>query len=66
MLNAQGCRDFAATCLTLGAKPNLSVQRVTILTAMARSWTTLANQRDRYDAIVIEEGDRPPQLATTS
>jgi hypothetical protein len=65
MLNAQGCRDFAATCLTLGAKPSLSVQRATILAAMARNWTTLANQRDRYDAIVTEEGERPPQLAAS-
>jgi hypothetical protein len=41
----------------LGTKPNLSVQRGTILLAMSRSWTALANQRDRYDAIMTEEGE---------
>ena len=56
MITAQQCRDYSANCLTLGTKPNLSVQRGTVLLAMARSWTALANQRDRYDAIMIEEG----------
>jgi hypothetical protein len=47
-------------------EPNISVQRANILTAMARSWTTLANQTDRYNALVKEEGRRPPEAAFLS
>jgi hypothetical protein len=57
MLSAQGCRDYATDCLTLRGKPDNSTQRIAILTAMGRSWTALANQRDRYDALLIEEGE---------
>jgi hypothetical protein len=32
------------------------MQRATILMAMSRSWTTLANQMLRYDTIAKEEG----------
>jgi hypothetical protein len=56
VIAAQQCRDYSADCLTLSTKLNLSVQRRTILLVMARSWTALANQTDRYDAIIIEEG----------
>jgi hypothetical protein len=52
MISAQQCRDYAASCVMLATKPNLSVQRSTILLAMSRSWTALANQQDRYDAIM--------------
>jgi hypothetical protein len=55
MITAQQSRDYSADCLTLGTKPNLSVQRGTVLRAMSRSWIALANQKDRYDAIVIGE-----------
>jgi hypothetical protein len=55
MINSQQCRDYSVDCLTKGTKPDLSIQLSTILLAMARSWTTLANQRDRYDVIMEEE-----------
>lgn len=44
-------------------EPNISVQRANILVAMSRSWTTLAKQTDRYDALVKRDGRRPPQEA---
>ena len=56
MLTAQQCRAFASNCVTLGADTNLSMQRATILLAMSRSWTTLANQIERYETIVKAEG----------
>jgi hypothetical protein len=36
---------------------NISIRRATILMAMHRRWETLANQKDRYDAILKEEGE---------
>ena len=57
MLSAEGCRRYSADCRTLRETPDLSARRIAILTAMARSWTALANQRDRYDALVIAEGE---------
>jgi len=63
MVSAEQCRAHSAECAALGMEPNISVQRANILTAMSRSWTTLANQTDRYDALVKREGRRPPQEA---
>jgi hypothetical protein len=34
----------------------ISIRRTTILLAMSRSWTTLSNQMERYDAMVKDEG----------
>jgi hypothetical protein len=42
-------------CQQLGLAADISIQRATILMAMSRSWTTLANQMQRYDTIVKEE-----------
>jgi hypothetical protein len=39
----------------LGTNLAISIQRATILLAMSRSWSALATQSDRYDAIVKEE-----------
>jgi hypothetical protein len=49
-------RGTGEECLDLGTVRNISVQRATILMAMAQSWDQLASQRDRYGAILIEEG----------
>jgi hypothetical protein len=38
--------------MALGMQPDLLVQRAAILSAMGRSWTTLANQMDRYEAVL--------------
>jgi hypothetical protein len=45
MIIASQCTIYATDC-----------QRATILMAMSRSWTTLANQMLRYDTIIKEEG----------
>jgi hypothetical protein len=49
------CRIHALNCQRLSAEPGTSLQRATVLMAMALSWVTLANHTKRYDAIVIEE-----------
>ena len=54
-ISAQECRSYCAQCMTLGMEPNLSLQRAAILSEMVRSWTTLANQMDRYEAILQDE-----------
>jgi hypothetical protein len=55
MISGQECRTYSADCETLGTNLAISMQRATILLAMSRSWTALATQSDRYDAIVKEE-----------
>ena len=55
MITAYQCRTHAAECMALGMQANLPAERVKILTAMARSWTTLAEQMERYDALLKEE-----------
>ena len=55
MLSAEQCKEFAANCARLGMQPNISVRRADILMAMSRSWTTLATQIERYEALVKEE-----------
>ena len=42
-------RKKAADCMTLAAKAS-SDERRDMLRAMARSWATLANQMDRFEA----------------
>ena len=56
MINATQCNAFGNVCKTLGVVEGISTQRAAILIAMSRSWTTLADQRDLYDAILKEEG----------
>lgn len=49
------CRAYAFDCQRLSAEPGTSLQRATALMAMALSWTTLADQTKRFDAIVKDE-----------
>jgi hypothetical protein len=55
MIVALQCKIYATDCQQLGLAGDISMQRATILMAMSRSWTTLANQVLRYDTIVKEE-----------
>jgi hypothetical protein len=57
VITAAECKARSEECVDLGTARNISVRRSTILMAMARSWDQLASQRDRYDAILIEEGE---------
>jgi hypothetical protein len=52
-ISSQECRSYCAQCMTLGMEPNLSLQRAAILSEMG--WTALANQMDRYEAILQDE-----------
>ena len=45
-------RKKAADCMTLAAKAS-SDERRDMLRAMARSWATLANQMDRFEATSV-------------
>jgi hypothetical protein len=56
MLTSPQCKIYATDCQQLGLATDISMQRATILMAMSRSWTTLANQMLRYDTIIKEEG----------
>lgn len=58
MISGQQCRIYSAACVALGMSADISIQRATILLAMSRSWTALATQKDRYDSILEEEGER--------
>jgi hypothetical protein len=56
VLTSSQCKIYATDCQQLGLTAEISIQRATILMAMSRSWTTLANQMLRYDTIIQEEG----------
>ena len=47
--DGDAARKKAADCMTLAAKAS-SDERRDMLRAMARSWATLANQMDRFEA----------------
>jgi hypothetical protein len=55
MINAAECRSHSANCTLMGKEENISFRRATILLTMARTWTVLGNQKDRYDDIVAYE-----------
>jgi hypothetical protein len=59
MINAAECRAHSADCKLMGKVENISIKRAAILRAMARTWATLANQKDRFDDIVTSEARRP-------
>jgi hypothetical protein len=54
MPDAQECRRQAGICRE-HAKVSERQQESTALGSMARSWTILANQMDRLDAILAHE-----------
>ena len=54
MPDAQECRRQAGICREQ-AKVSERQQKSTALGSMARSWTILANQMDRLDAILEHE-----------
>jgi hypothetical protein len=59
MISEAQCEEYCAECESLATARNISVQRSKALMAMAHSWTLLAGQRRRYDAIVAEEDGGP-------
>jgi Zn-finger nucleic acid-binding protein len=56
-MTADDCRACSAIWLQRGKAENISIRRATILMALHRSWETLANQKDRYEAILKDEGE---------
>ena len=56
MSDASECRAHAEGCTRLGKDPDISMQRATALFLMSQTWTDLAKQTDKYDALVTEEG----------
>ena len=53
--DGDAARKKAADCMTLAAKAS-SDERRDMLRAMARSWATLANQMDRFEATRLMSG----------
>ena len=51
------CRQYATECQRLSAAAGTSIQRSTLLMAMTVSWTTLADQMRRYDAMLRDEAN---------
>jgi hypothetical protein len=51
MISAVQCRKYAAECQAMGMAADISIQRATILMAMATSWDALAQQTEWYEAI---------------
>jgi hypothetical protein len=58
MLSAEECLAHSEHCATIGKNSKTSMQRATILMAMARSWNTLAGQIERYQAALKAENDQ--------
>jgi hypothetical protein len=56
MITSRQCRTYSKDCQDCGTAGGISIRRATALMAISRSWNVLANQVDRYDAIVKEEG----------
>ena len=73
-ISALECRKQSAECLRLREHPGILVQEATILLTMARTWTAMANHKERLDALQRESGPRSSpnnanqerELATTS
>jgi hypothetical protein len=58
VVTADDCKAHVIECLRLRNTGEVSAQRVSVLVAMMKSWVVLANQIERYEAIVQEERDR--------
>ena len=56
MITETQCRIYAAECERLGVARGISSRRAKVLMALANSWNMLAGQKERYAAIVAEEG----------
>ncbi len=50
-ITAEECRVQAKQCSAMGQREGISTRRSTILTAIGRTWTTMAAQKDRYTEI---------------
>jgi hypothetical protein len=57
MDSAQHCQDQSAECLRL-MKLAQSADEAQALKILSRSWTGLAGQIDRYNALVRDQGRR--------
>jgi hypothetical protein len=55
MVSIEQCRIYSSECEQLGKVADTSIQRATILFAMSRTWTILANQVKRFDEVLRDE-----------
>jgi hypothetical protein len=58
IVTADDCRAHITECLRLRNARAVSPRRVAALMAMMTSWVALANQIERYEAILQEEDSR--------
>jgi hypothetical protein len=57
ILTERDCRVHEINCVTIATGPHISIPLATILLAMGKTWSSLADQTERYDAVVREECD---------
>jgi hypothetical protein len=55
MVTPDDCRAQVTECLRLRNTGTVSARRVTALMAMMASWVVLANQIERYEAVMKDE-----------
>lgn len=55
MITAEQCKINSVACTILAKAPKISIERATILAAMARKWAELADETARFDATIQEE-----------
>jgi hypothetical protein len=58
IVTADDCRAHVSECLRLRNTGTVSARRVTALMAMMATWIVLANQIERFEAIVRDEDGR--------
>jgi hypothetical protein len=60
MISLAQCRTYSAEYRQQATAADISIQHATILMAMANSWTSLANQTERYHE--IRDSERYPHV----
>jgi len=65
MISPAQCKTYARTCERLARAADISIQRATVLMAIANSWDTLTLQTARYDDIVRAEANSAHCLRDT-
>jgi hypothetical protein len=62
MVSAAECRAYSTEYENLAKAPDISIQRATLLLAMANSWARLADQTERLDLFILEETKSPKRF----
>jgi hypothetical protein len=55
-VTAAECRQLSEDCRCLAAKVGISNRHAIALMGLCRSWNIIADQIERYEVILLEEG----------